>query len=251
LGTALRVYYPAQALGGVTPANIGGDAYRVVAVRDASAGWGPAVAPVLVQRATSYLALALLAMPAIGLLLFGRHVSGAVLPAAVGLSALAGAVGVVMLLAPARLARLWTRLPWMAATANPEVGSWQRPPIRSVVTGTGLGLAFHGVSVLLTALLIAAVDPSAVGMPVVAAIVVARLSLAIPILPSGLGANEAILALLFTGLGLSPQAAIAGLLLGRVALLLTTLVGASLLLFGRPQISGTPERALLAQTRNS
>jgi uncharacterized membrane protein YbhN (UPF0104 family) len=139
----------------------------------------------------------------------------------------------------------------MAATANPEVGSWQRPPIRSVVTGTGLGLAFHGVSVLLTALLIAAVDPSAVGMPVVAAIVVARLSLAIPILPSGLGANEAILALLFTGLGLSPQAAIAGLLLGRVALLLTTLVGASLLLFGRPQISGTPERALLAQTRNS
>jgi uncharacterized membrane protein YbhN (UPF0104 family) len=249
--TALRVYYPAQALGGVTPANIGGDAYRVVAVRDASAGWGAAVAPVLVQRATSYLSLALLALPAIGLLLFGRHVSGAVLPAAVVLSALAGAVGVVMLLAPARLARLWSRLPWMAATANPEVGSWQRPPIRSVVTGTGLGLAFHGVSVLLTALLIAAVDPSAVGMPVVAAIVVARLSLAIPILPSGLGANEAILALLFTGLGLSPQAAIAGLLLGRVALLLTTLVGASLLLFGRPQISGTPERALLAQTRNS
>jgi uncharacterized membrane protein YbhN (UPF0104 family) len=90
-----------------------------------------------------------------------------------------------------------------------------------------------------------------VGLPVVAAIVVARLSLAIPILPSGLGANEAILAVLFTGLGLFPQAAIAGLLLGRVALLLTTLVGASVLLLGRPQINGTPERTLLAQTRNS
>jgi uncharacterized membrane protein YbhN (UPF0104 family) len=84
----------------------------------------------------------------------------------------------------------------------------------------------------------AAVDPAAVGVPVVAAIIVARLSLAVPILPSGLGANEAILVLLFSGLGLAPQTALAGLLLGRVALVLTTLVGASLLLFGRPVIAG-------------
>lgn len=248
--TALRVYYPAQALGGVTPANLGGDAYRVVAVRNASPGWGAAVAPVLVQRATSYLALALLALPAIGLLVFGSHLSSAILPAAVLLCALAGGVGIVMLAAPSSLARLLAGRPWMSG-GDPAVETWARPPIGTMLTGTGLGLAFHAVSVLLTALLIAAVDPSAMGMPVVAAIVVARLSLAIPILPSGLGANEAILAVLFTGLGLAPQTALAGLLLGRVALLLTTLVGASLLLFGRPQITGTPDRPLLAQTRNS
>lgn len=240
--TALRVYYPAQALGGLTPANIGGDAYRVVAVRDASAGWGAAVAPVLVQRATSYLALALLALPAIGLLNFGSHLSSAILPVALLLCGLAGGVGIVMLAAPSSLNRLLAGLPWMSASPDgAEIGAWPRPPIRSVVTGTGLGLAFHAISVLLTTLLVAAVDPSAAGAPVVAAIVVARLSLAVPILPSGLGANEAILALLFTGLGLPPQAALAALLLGRVAMLLTTLVGAGLLLFGRPQIPGASE----------
>jgi uncharacterized membrane protein YbhN (UPF0104 family) len=241
--TALRVYYAAQALGGVTPANIGGDAYRVVAVRNASAGWRAAVAPVLVQRATSYVALALLALPAIGLLFFGAHLSNVILPVALLLCGLAGGVGMVMLAAPSSLTRLVRRQGWTALDGGTaKVGAWARPPIRSIAMGTGLGLAFHGLSVLLTALLMAAVDPSAVGVPVVAAIVVARLSLAVPILPSGLGANEAILALLFSSLGLAPQSALAGLLLGRVALLLTTLIGASVLLFGRPQIPGSSER---------
>lgn len=62
------------------------------------------------------------------------------------------------------------------------------------------------------------------------------MSLAVPFLPSGLGATEAILAILFTGLGLAPQTALAGLLLGRLALVLTTVVGAGLLLVGRPEI---------------
>jgi len=97
---------------------------------------------------------------------------------------------------------------------------------------TGLGVAFHLGSVLLTALLVAAVDPAATGLAVLAAITIARLSLAVPILPSGLGANEAILALLFAGMSLSPQTALAALLLGRVALVLTTALGAGLLLFG-------------------
>ena len=38
---ALRVSYAAQALGGLTPGNLGGDAYRVWAVRDAAGGWKP------------------------------------------------------------------------------------------------------------------------------------------------------------------------------------------------------------------
>jgi uncharacterized membrane protein YbhN (UPF0104 family) len=236
--TALRVYYAAQALGGITPANLGGDAYRVVAVRSARVGWGAAVAPVIVQRATSYLALAALALPAIGVLAFGSHPSSAILPAALVLCAAAGVVGVAMLAAPQRLHRLLARRPHVPAhpEAEPAIAEWTRPALRSVVTGTGLGLAFHGVSVFLTALLLAAVDPSAVGIPVVAAIVVARLSLAVPFLPSGLGATEAILAILFTGLGLAPQTALAGLLLGRLALVLTTVVGAGLLLVGRPEI---------------
>lgn len=79
-------------------------------------------------------------------------------------------------------------------------------------------------------------DPAATGPAVLAAITIARLSLAVPILPSGLGANEAILALLFAGLSLSPQTALAALLLGRVALVLTTALGTVLLLVGRQGI---------------
>jgi uncharacterized membrane protein YbhN (UPF0104 family) len=224
--TALRVHYAAQALGGITPANIGGDAYRVVAARGAGPGWGAAVAPVLVQRATSYLALAILALPAIAFLSTELRSSDPILLPALLLCGLAGAVAIVMLAAPGSLARLLPRVPWV------------RPPLRSVAMATALGLTFHAMSVLLTALLLAAVDPSTVGAPVVAAIVVARLSLAIPILPSGLGANEAILALLFASLGMAPQVALAGLLLGRMALVLTTLIGAGLLLFGRQGIPG-------------
>jgi len=104
---------------------------------------------------------------------------------------------------------------------------------------TGFAFAFHAVSIVLTALLVVAVDPSAVGISVLAAIVVARLSLAVPILPSGLGANEAILSLLFVGLGFAPQTALAALLLTRVALVLTTALGAGLILFGQ---HGIPRR---------
>ena len=233
--SALRLYYAAQALGGVTPANVGGDAYRVVALRHAAPGWSAAVAPVLVQRATSYLALALLALPAIGVLVASR-VTSLILPAALVLTLAAGAMGTLMLSAPATLTWIISRLRWRPAASPKTEGSWPRPAPRSVATGTGLGIAFHAASVLLTAVLVVAVDPRAIGVPAIAAVVVARLSLAIPFLPSGLGANEAILALLFSALGLAPQTALAALLLGRLALVLTTLVGTGALLAGRPAV---------------
>jgi glycosyltransferase 2 family protein len=241
--TCLRVYYAAQALGGVTPANMGGDAYRVVVLRNAGLGWGAAVAPVLVQRATSYLALALLALPALAWLAISSDLPIALQGAGLLLCALAGGVSLLLLAAPAQLDAIRAHLPWRrafeAGTASPA-GTAMRPPIGSVAVATGFALAFHATSVVLTALLVVAVDPTAVGLSVLAAIVVARLSLAVPILPSGLGANEAILSLLFAGLGLAPQTALAALLLTRVALLMTTALGAGLLLVGRP---GIPRRA--------
>lgn len=232
--TALRLYYAAQALGGVTPGNLGGDAYRVVAMRNAGQRLGAAIAPVLVQRATSYLALALMALPAVAVLAFASHVSSAVLLAGLIVCGVAGGVAAALLVAPSKAWELWSRLPWVHAQGDAGADrGWTAVPARSVATGVAFGLAFHAASVLLTAVLVAAVDPSAVGPAVLAAIVLARLSLAIPILPSGLGANEAILAISFAGLGLAPQTALAGLLLGRLALLLTTMVGASMLLLGR------------------
>jgi uncharacterized membrane protein YbhN (UPF0104 family) len=238
--TTLRVYYAAQALGGITPANIGGDAYRVMAVRSAGLGWSAAVAPVLVQRATSYLALALLALPALWWLAASAQVPAAILAAGLLLAGLAGGVALLLLVAPASLARLRARLPWGTSPkgSRPDLPAASlRAPLGSVAGATGLGFAFHGISVLLTGLLVYAVDPSATGISVLAAIVVARLSLAVPVLPSGIGANEAILSLLFAGLGLAPQTALAALLLTRAALVLTTLLGAALLLFGRREIA--------------
>ena len=238
--TCLRIYYAAQALGGITPANIGGDAYRVLAVRRAGLAWNSAVAPVLVQRATSYLALAILAFPALIWLATSSHSPAAVLAAALVLCALAAGVALVLLVAPSRIARLRARLPWNAATASDaatnDSAAWVRPGVGSVAVATGFGLAFHLGSVLLTGLLVFAVDPSAGGISVLAAVAVARLSLAVPILPSGLGANEAILSVLFVGLGLAPQTALAALLLGRVALVLTTMLGAAQLVVGRQEI---------------
>lgn len=237
--TTLRVYYAAQALGGVTPANIGGDAYRVLAVRNAGLGWGAAVAPVLVQRATSYLALALLALPALAWLAISSRVPVGILAAGLVLCVLAAGVALLLLVAPAPAAAVRARLHRSAdppRTDHRAVVGADRPPIGSVAVATLLALAFHAVSVLLTALLVAAVDPAATGIAVLAAIVVARLSLAVPVLPSGIGANEAILSLLFAGLGLAPQIALAALLLTRVALVLTTVLGAGLLLFDRQAI---------------
>lgn len=220
---------------------LGGDGYRVLAVRSAGLGWSAAVAPVLVQRATSYVALALLALPALAWLTVGSRIPLAILAAALLLCSLAGGVAFVLLVAPAWLTPLRARLSRNRTRPDggspPDAAALARPPIRSIAIATGYGVAFHLVSVLFTALLLLAVDPSAAGVGVLAAIVVARLSLAVPILPSGLGANEAILALLFAGLGLAPQSALAGLLLGRVALVLTTLLGAGLLLLAQPRIA--------------
>ncbi|MDP9469003.1 MAG: flippase-like domain-containing protein [Chloroflexota bacterium] len=239
--TCLRVYYAAQALGGVTPANLGGDAYRVLSLRNAGVDWSDAAAPVLVQRATSYLGLAILALPALGWLAISGRVPVAILAVGLVLCALAAGIALLLMMAPARLAGVLARLSWNPAMPRgemqPEAVSPMHAPVRSLAIATGFALAFHAGSVLLTGLLVMAVDPSATGISVLAAIMVARLSLALPILPSGLGANEAILALLFGGLGLAPQAALAALLLTRVALVLTTLLGAGLLLFGRHEIT--------------
>lgn len=55
-----------------------------------------------------------------------------------------------------------------------------------------------------------------------------------PFSPSGLGVQEGVLALLFSGIGLSAEVALAASLLSRLALMVTTLAGGILLTRGRP-----------------
>src|SRR6185295_3727965 len=97
--------------------------------------------------------------------------------------------------------------------------------------GFGLALLFHTVSLVLGLVLVRAVDADATRDPwiVLGALAVARLSLAVPISPNGIGIQEGLLAILFVQLGLPADTAIAAALLNRLGFLLTAAVGAAAL----------------------
>jgi uncharacterized membrane protein YbhN (UPF0104 family) len=211
----IRLHYAAQAIGAVTPGNLGADVYRVAAV-DAEAGRARLALPIIVQRLTSIAALLVLggvgamALPIVG---------GLTTLVAVALIAL-GVVG-----APVAV------LAWFRLRGNrPGPGTWA-PVLRD---GLGLGLVFHVLGIGLAYVLVLAVDGTvaARSLEVLAALAVARVSLAVPLSPNGLGLQEGALALLFTQLGLAPEIALAALVLNRVAMLATIVIGAAALSTG-------------------
>ena len=209
--TTIATYYAAQAVGGLTPANIGNDTYRVVALRRAGAGTGAAAAPIVVQRATSYLALGLLGMAAILVLTRPAAASSAMAGTAAVLAAVGAVSAVIVWRSPA-----WSFVPHRRAFAD------------ALGIGMGLGLLFHLVGIGLSFALVVAVEPDAVALagPVLAAVALARATLLVPLTPSALGIQEAALAFLLAGLGLSPETALAASLLGRLGLVVTTVIGA-------------------------
>lgn len=221
----IRLYYAAQAVGSITPANLGADVYRVAAV-NAPAGLGSMALPIVVQRLTSICALLVLGGLGALVLLAGR----ASARASFGLL-LVGVAAIVIARAPWRQLATWLeqRLPLHDGDVKPST-VWA-----SVARdGLGLGLVFHGASLGFGLLLVAAIDPATAGrtVEVLAALAVARLSLAVPISPSGLGIQEGALAILFVQLGLEPDVALAAVLLNRVALVGAVLLGAIALLGG-------------------
>jgi uncharacterized membrane protein YbhN (UPF0104 family) len=236
--SAVSLFYAAQAIGGVTPANLGGDIHRAVTLRGAGHGWSVAVAPLIVQRATSYLALSGLSAAALVILAASAPVAGGLV--AVG-AACAGAIAVIawMLLAPpAPLRGAHARLAaWVGGGSRPTEAAFTRLGAATLI-GISTGLLFHAVSIGLAWMLVVAVDPTVPAAPVLAALAVARLSLAVPFTPSGLGVQEGALALLFAALGLSTDTALAAMLLSRLALVLTTALGVALLLRPQPAAPG-------------
>jgi uncharacterized protein (TIRG00374 family) len=103
----------------------------------------------------------------------------------------------------------------------------------ALVNGTSLALAFHLASIAMVYALVVALGGYQAPGPVLACIAVARLSILIPLSPSGLGFQEAALSVLFTQVGLSPELALATALLNRLALLGTMALGAALIASGR------------------
>jgi glycosyltransferase 2 family protein len=253
--STLRAHYAAQAVGSVTPGNLGGDVHRAAALRRAGHDWPAAVEPIVVQRATSYLALSLLAGIGLAVLSTTSSVGGAiVLIGAVAAVALVGAAWLLLVpIGPTARIHHWLRS-WTGGTAADASGSVAAlSPARAsrlMLGGIINGLAFHAGSIFLTWLLVLATDPSSPSWPMLAAIAVARLSLAIPLSPSGLGIQEGTLAALVAGMQLAPQAALAAMLFARISTLLLALVGVALMLRGTPRLQPVgPAAALPATTR--
>ena len=225
LASAVRAYYAAQALGGITPANLGGDLYRAAAMRAGGHGWG-AARPSDRRPARHELCRARGAQPRRA----GR----------------------------ARRCRRagWRRPRWRLGDRDRRRGGGRPPraapgarrptsaprrslggaPSRSATSererpvalrgaawiGLGNGAVFHALGIGLTWAILVAVDPSLATLPTLAAVAVARLSLAIPTSPSGIGLQEGALAALVAATGGPVDAAVAGMLLARLGLLLTS-----------------------------
>jgi uncharacterized membrane protein YbhN (UPF0104 family) len=238
----VRLYYAAQALGGFTPANIGSDAYRVIALRGSGEGIGNAVLPIVVQRATSYLAVSLIGAAALIVATRPDQLTVAVTIGALVLSTVAIGLGAAIAIGSGRLRSLRERL------LGPDEHD-RRSLLGAIAIGLGLGVVFHLAGVWLTYGLVLAVDPGAASLAAIAAVAIARVSLLIPITPSGLGFQEAALALLFIGIGLPAESALAASLLARLSLVLTGALGALALLLPaghaevphRPRTCSRPE----------
>jgi uncharacterized protein (TIRG00374 family) len=228
----LRSYYASQALGCVTPANLGSDAYRIMILRGAREHWGSFTAAILVQRLSSYVVL-------IGLGLLATLLLG---PATLGVSftvLLAAAlllltlIGLGFSVATRLRLRLHFRMPLGLSGFQPTS---KAALAATAAQGAGLGLLFHLAALVLTLLLVLSLEPHAPLMKAFLALTVARVAIAVPISPSGLGFQEGALAILFPQIGLSSQIALAVSVLGRLALCLTISTGFLLLLAGNASL---------------
>jgi uncharacterized membrane protein YbhN (UPF0104 family) len=223
---AVRLYYAAQAAGSLTPSNVGGDVYRVYALSQGPVRWQAALAPVLVQRAASYLALLALGAAAIPFVPLPSAARQALL-LIVSLTVVVLAVVWALARRTPVLAALRARLRLTAAERSGHGGVQLRGAIGG---GFALALLFHGGSLLLAGLLVVSVEGS-IGDTVgaLAALTLARLAIILPITVSGLGFQEGALAALFPLVGLSPETALTVSLLNRTAFLGTMALGSVLL----------------------
>jgi len=220
-GILVRHYYIAQALGGITPANLGADAYRFHAASRDGEGWSAAARPIVMQRATSSVAVSLLGVAALALLPAGTAFAGWIVSGAlvIGLGSAALIVLVQM----------------RHGAASAEARRAAPGTARAIATGLALGLLFHAVSLALAFGLVASITNQGQPGQILAALAVARLSILIPFTPSGLGLQEGALAMLFVALGLPAEVALAASVLNRIALLLTVATGGALLISDRPR----------------
>jgi uncharacterized membrane protein YbhN (UPF0104 family) len=224
-------YYAAQAVGTLTPANLGADAYRLAAVRKPAGGWATLLLPIAVQRFTSYVALSAIALAGLALL----PTSVSTLPIVlVGAGLILVSLTILLFVWRPGIFRGLSRL--LPQRMRPDVRGTTLPLrawITALTSGLSLAVAFHLGSMALVYGLVVALGGHAAAGPVLACIAIARLSILIPLSPSGLGFQEAALSVLFLQIGLTAETALATALLNRLAMLGTMALGAALIVSGR------------------
>jgi uncharacterized membrane protein YbhN (UPF0104 family) len=240
-GCLARVYYAAQAVGSLTPSNIGGDVYRAYAVTGGTRGWGEALLPIATQRVASYLSLLLLGAMATVVLPF--H---ALTPKALAIVAALFVVGILCFWTLARRASAPGSLAGRLASRFHLPTAWTAIPTRRLVTTLAsavlMGLAFHAGSIALSYALVLAIGGEPPVLPALAALMVARLAIILPVPVGGLGFLEGAMALLFPGLGLTAEMGLAVSLLNRLAFVQTVLIGSLFILAGKTRLKeGKPE----------
>lgn len=246
-----RIYYAAQAVGTLTPANVGADVYRAWAVSGQGNATARAMVPVAAHRITSYM----------GLLLLGA-VAAMVIPF--------DTVAPALLAVSAGLFVLLTVLLWWAARHAADRDSvagklahrlriptdWASIPAGRVTGALGSGLVmsliFHAGSIGLCYLLVSAVGGQAPAPSLLAALTLARLAILLPVPVGGVGFQEGAMTFLFAGLGLGAEMGLAVALLNRIAFLGTTAVGVVMLMTGKARAGAEPAevRGRLAASQN-
>ena len=224
-------YYAAQAVGSITPANLGSDAYRLAAVRKPAGGWATLLLPIVVQRVTSSVALIVVALAGL-ILLPSSFSTRLIVLAGLGLVLVSAAV-VLFVRRPRLLAGPLRLLPQRLRPDLPGAALPARAWMAALTSGVSLALAFHIGSIAMVYVLVVALGGSGDAGPVLASIALARLTILIPLSPSGLGFQEAALTVLFLQIGLSAELALATALLNRLALLGTMALGAAVIVSGR------------------
>lgn len=218
---AIAAYFTGQALGSVTPGNLGGDVYRAYATKSGSHGWRDVAGPIVGQRAVSYASL--LALTGIA----------GILRLVAATSTEVTVFGFVILMTP--LTAVWIKRDAIIECILPMLGMHSVPGVSASHSllrvadhfkpAVVLGLGFHLGSVVFTYLLVLSIGESPPFVPTLGVLLIVRSATLLAITPFGLGLQEGGLMLLLPSVGLDAEAALAISILSRLGLLLTVVFG--------------------------
>jgi uncharacterized membrane protein YbhN (UPF0104 family) len=211
VGAALRAYYAGQALGGMTPGNVGADVYRARLLAREGQGLRAAMSPVLMQRLGGYGALA--AMAAAASLVVPLDVAPRVVFGGLALAAGLASGG------------------WWAVSRRRAGGSG------GFLAAVLLGGAFHGAAIMFTFALLRSVTGAGDASTLVAGLTVARAAMLLPVTPNGLGLQEIAMASALPAAGVPAEAALATAALSRLSNLVVMALGGLLLVANRTRVA--------------